>query len=733
MSTGEQEPGRREAAVGATERTPYPTPRQLPAAQGTFLGRDSETATITSALRSADRPVPPVVVIHGPGGVGKSALAVRVAHTVREVYPDGQLYLDLHGASPGLSPLAPEEAVSRCLRAVGVAASSIPTATEEAAAKLRSVLADKRVLLLLDNAADAAQVRPLLPATEGCAALITSRSTFTTVDHTLHVALEVLPANESIALLSRLDFTGRLSSDPSRAAQISELCGHLPLALRIAAARITSRPDWPLATFADRLADQQQRLNQLGCDDLSVRSCFLASYQALLQGDASDAEAARAFRMLGLPDGPDISLTIAARLLDRSEVAAEAALDRLVDTHLLESPAPGRYRFHDLLRLYARELAHVELTEADRYTALDRAWRCYIAIASAADEMIRSPARPRLFEPESEPAITFVDSAHARMWLDDERVNLLSAAEQAARAPHQHSATAIQIAHSIFGFLLNSAHWTVLQHLSQLALDTARLRLDRQAEAQFLSDLGVTAWSSGQGDRAVQLLQDSVAIRRELGDRHGEAAGLKNLATAYTERGQYVEALECAERAVSLWRMTGDRYGEAVILLTMGQVKRRMGELDTAAELLSQYLTIFQKTDHRRAQASALDDLGSTALDRGDVVTAVDCYQRALTLNRDLQADAGVAWNLVGLGEAHRRSGEPRRAVEMCEEALTISRQIGTQQQEGLALWRLGLALADVGEPDRARDCWRQAFPILERLGTPEAAEIRSLLRRTLV
>ena len=331
-------------------------PRQLPADVATFTGREGELARLIGALEAEDRPAPVVCALQGAGGIGKSALAVHAAHRLAGRFPDGQLYVDLHGATDGLSPLAPLEVLGRFLRGLGMEPAAVPTDVEEASAAFRSRVAGRRLLVVLDNARDAAQVRPLLPATPGCAVLVTSRRLLASLDGASHLHLDILPAVDAVELLGRLAGRERVAGEPGPAAEVARWCGWLPLALRISGARLAARPGWPVRALAERLADEQRRLDELDLPDVGVRASFAVSHHELVAStDPLDRAAAGAFGLLGVLDGADVGVPVVARLLDQPADESERVLERLVDAQLLETPSPGRYRLHDLLRLYARE------------------------------------------------------------------------------------------------------------------------------------------------------------------------------------------------------------------------------------------------------------------------------------------------------------------------------------------------------------------------------------------
>ncbi|OMI36047.1 AfsR/SARP family transcriptional regulator [Streptomyces sparsogenes] len=335
---------------------PYHAPRaaQLPAEPADFTGRDTLVRRLTGRLAGAPDPVPPVLALRGPGGVGKTALALRVAHAVRGHFPDGQLYADLLGQDP--APADPAAVLGAFLRALGIPAPAVPDGTPERAALYRSTLAGRRVLVLLDNARAGAQVRPLLPGAPGCAVLVTSRARLADLCGAHAVDLDVMSPGEALVLFARVIGEERAAAEPEACRKAVAACGFLPLAVRIAAARLAARPAWTVAALAALLADERGRLDELRIGDLAVASCFASAYGRLAP------EQARAFRLLALADGPELSATTAAALLgrDRRDPSVGALLESLVDSGLLESPAPGRYRYHELLRLYARHRADVE-------------------------------------------------------------------------------------------------------------------------------------------------------------------------------------------------------------------------------------------------------------------------------------------------------------------------------------------------------------------------------------
>lgn len=344
-----------ETPVWGTVGNASTVPRHLPPDVSRFTGRTAEMATISGAARAANGSGI-IAAVDGMGGVGKSALAVHAAHQLSDQFPDGQLYADLNGCAAEAKPVPPGLVLARLLRALGVASDAVPGDTDEASAMFRALTSERRSLVVLDNARDAAQVRPLLPASATCAVLVTSRQVLGTLECWARLHLDVPSASEAVALLSSLAGTERVSAELTAAQEVAHLCGYLPLALRIASARLVARPHWPIRALADRL--RENRLEELQYADLAIRRSLQASYARLVHSDdAASRAAATAFPFLGrLPD-TEFGLSTAASLLNSSDTVAELSMERLVDVRLLETPAPGRYRCHELIRLFATELA----------------------------------------------------------------------------------------------------------------------------------------------------------------------------------------------------------------------------------------------------------------------------------------------------------------------------------------------------------------------------------------
>ncbi len=422
-------------SIAFREPIPRPVlvrPAQLPADLGDFVGRGSQVGHLAGVLtdRSEDASrALPVVAVTGVGGIGKTTLAVHVAHHVTGTFPDGQLYADLRGA--GAQPRQAGDVLARFLRDLGVPDAAVPVDEEERVVRYRSLLADRRMLVLLDDVRDAAQLRPLIPGAACCAVLVTSRNRLSGLDGATVVALDGLDTADAGELFAGIVGTDRTVAEPAATARVVRACGGFPLAIRIAADRLATRPGWSVRTLADRLADERTRLRELHVADLAVRVTFQTSYHALPAATDQDGiDPARAFRLLALVPDPGIGLAAAAVLFDTSASQAEHALETLVDTHLLTAPEPGRYRFHDLLRVYAAERADAEEPTHVRTDSVHRLLTWYLASAAAADQVLMPASRPFTGD-EHVPDRRFADYRQALRWLDIEHETLLAATRQA--------------------------------------------------------------------------------------------------------------------------------------------------------------------------------------------------------------------------------------------------------------------------------------------------------------
>jgi DNA-binding SARP family transcriptional activator/Flp pilus assembly protein TadD len=655
-----------------------PVPAELPVNAATFTGRRSELRFLRDVL-TGDGPGPRGVAVVGAGGTGKSALAVHVAHSVAERFPDGLLYINLHGATPNAAPLEPQEVLRRFLRSLGVADSAIPTEAEETAGRFRSVTSGRRVLVVLDNARDAAQVQLLLPGSPSCAVLITSRRALGSLDGVTHQRLGMLPDEEALSLFTRLVGTARVAAEPGPAAEVVRQCGNLPLAVRIAAARLTNRPAWQVATLAGRLATEHRRLSELKVDDQAVRASFMVSYHELTATHES-ADAARVFRLLGVLDLPDVSVPVAAALAAVPDEQAEDLLDQLVDMHLVENPVPGRYAMHDLLRLFARERAVEQEGEEDRMRAVERVWHHYVATARTATGLVRPKARWRTEIGVRVPHRQDTDPMTKEgvyLWTDAETCNVLAVVAQAAEAD-DHEVTAALAASFAFP-LYDRGRWG-----DQLKLFTTAVH---------------SAESSGEPAHLALAYSDRGWARSRLGHLH--------------------EAISDLRRSLEVYRQMGNHHRAATQLEGLGGVYRRLGDFDNAISHYHQALDGFREHGDRYLQGGALSNLGVTYQHAGRYQEAIDAHTRSIALLRESGDTLAAAAALGNLAEGHRLAGEAKQSAALFGETLALDRQEGLADTywEAEHLWGLGRALHDLGEDDEARRSWHRSAEILLALG----------------
>jgi DNA-binding SARP family transcriptional activator/tetratricopeptide (TPR) repeat protein len=706
-----------------------PRPAELPMDVADFVGRGGLVGRLEGLL-GGDQQVP-IVAVSGAPGVGKTTLAVHVAHRLGSRFPDGQVYMDLHGATAGLRPLAPVEVLGRLLRAVGTDPAAVPAGVEEASGVWRSRVAGRRLLLVLDNAADAAQVAPLLPGDPGCGVLVTSRRALVGLSGAALVEVEVLAPAEAGELLGRLAGQGRIAAEPQAAAEVVWWCGRLPLALRIAGARLAARPAWPVAALAERLADTHRRLDELALGEVGVRSSLAVSHQQLTTSDDPvDRAAASAFGLLGMLDGPEVGVPVAARLLDQPGGAVEGLLERLVDAHLLETPRPGRYRLHDLLRLYARELAWQHHGEQERAIALTRALGFYVASAWSTLRRLR-PGDPRLAHADRrwrEGGLEFPDQQAALAWLDAERGNLLAAVQQAADTPGLPPEIAIQLTQALHGFFWVRNYLRDWAQVNQTALAVAQRIGDRAAQAQILHNLGVVHWRQGNYAQTLVCDQKSLAIFRELGDRQGQAASLGNLGVAHEEQGRYEQALACYQESLDSFRELGDRRGQGVILNNLGMVHEKQGRYEQALVCHEASLDISRERGDRHGQAISLGNLGMIyeRLDRDELALARQ--HESLAIYRELGDRRGTGWDLNNLGIVYRRQGRYDQALACHRESVAMRREAGDLHGQAESLREVGVTLRALGRTAEARAHWLEALAILESLQTADAEQVRALL-----
>ena len=653
------------AAALAEARIPrlVPAPAQLPADVTDFTGRDDQVKHLSDLLSSAgadgDDGAVRIALVAGSGGLGKTSLAVRAAHRVRSHFPDGQLYVDLLGATP--HPLPAADVLARFLRDLGVDGRDIPVDEDERAARYRTVLAGRHVLVVLDNAHDAAQVRPLLPGTASCAVLVTTRSRMPDLASTRLVDLHVLDDDEALTLFTKVVGDERAAAEPEATAELLLACGGLPLAIRICAARLAMRSGWSIRVMANRLRDEHRRLDEMRAGDLAVRASFQVSFASLPADAQPDGLApADAFRMLGLWHGPSISSTAAAALFGTSEDAAIDALEALVDAHLLESTSPDRYKFHDLLRVYSSERAVADLPEQTRNAAIARLLEWYMRTADAAGTAV-SPDRYDipLVPGKAAPPLSFGTAEEALAWYDAERVNLVVATSQASESGLHEIAWRLPA--PLFQLFSSRGNWTDGIATNRIALESARQVGNRQGEAWILNNLGDALGFTRQAE-GIDCLERSLAIGREIGDRMGEARAANNLADAYHWLGRTDEALELYRRALELNRKVGRRHGEGIALVNLGWTLLDLARAQEAIDHLLQARQAFAEIGYPDGEGYALHILGRCYLLLGRDADALECLRQALASHQATGNRRRQAATLRSLADAQNRRPDGRGA-----------------------------------------------------------------------
>jgi DNA-binding SARP family transcriptional activator/tetratricopeptide (TPR) repeat protein len=676
-----------------------PVPAQLPAGPQPFTGRDEALAALDAVLGD---PAAAVAVISGTAGVGKTTTAIHWAKRACERFPDGQLYVNLRGFHPSAEPLTAGEALRGFLTSLGVPAARVPGDLDAQTGLLRTLLAGRRVLMVLDNARDTEQIRPLLPGTAGCVTLITSRHRLTglvVTDGARPVPLDLLTDGEAQELLARRLGAGRAAAEPDAVRAMADGCARLPLALAIAAARAATRPATTLAGLAAELTGGA-RLDTLttGEPGTDVRAVFDCSYRNLTPA------AARLFRLAGLHPGPDLTPAAAAGLAGEPVEGVVPLLAELTAAHLLAETSPGRYAAHDLLQAYAADRARAEESPAAREAAGSGLAEYLITTTrSAVSAMFQG-------EPESGPTGCFAGPADGRAWLDAERANLVALARHGRP---EHTVALAAAAHRYF----EGGHHTEAYDLHSRALGAARRLGDAGAEAVAAFHLAVTCRRGGDYAEALALLEGVLVLRRAIGDRAGEGWALVERGVSHWRLGDYDRARDDHRAALEVFLAVGDRVGEANQLVMWAIGDRQVGDFAGSAEGLRRALALYEELGHPLGVAHTLNRLGQTEHAAGDHRQALLHHSRALTLFRELGNRPGEAGALDSLGHALRAAGLHEEAADRHRQALTIYREIGEHSVEVEAVNGLAAALSAGGDVDGARSAFTEALRLAEQAG----------------
>jgi tetratricopeptide (TPR) repeat protein/transcriptional regulator with XRE-family HTH domain len=703
--------GHRGAAAAMATRT-------LPRDTAAFTGRHGELARLLAEVThvAADQSLG-IHAIDGMAGIGKTTLAVRAAHQLADRFPDGQFFLPLHAHTPGQRPVDPADALVSLLLTAGLSEQQIPAGLEARAARWRDHIAGKKILLVLDDAVGHGQVRPLLPGTPGSLVLITSRRRLAALEDAAQLSLDTLSPDDAGTLLARLAARPSLHSGDTAVAEITRLCGYLPLAVGMIASQLRHHPARTAAGLAAELAAARDRLSLMYAENLSVGAAFDLSYADL------NPDQQRLFRFLGLVPGPSVDAYGAAALAGVDLPTARRHLDGLYDQHLISEPGPGRYELHDLLCEHARALVATD-DRADREAAITRLLDYYAHAGLAAglhfipwETAYRRPPPGRV--PTDFPDLATFGLAAG--WLEAERANVHAAVAYAAG--HRHSEHAIAMSAAMSGFLIARGHWDQGAALQHSVLAAAREARDRLAEADALAGLGGWQRETGNYPAAAGSLAEAIAIYRAAGDVPGQANALGDLGFLQVLTGDYPAADDSYGQALALARASGDRVSEAFCLQQLGLVQQLVGDYPSATASLQRSLVLFGEADVRLGQAMALNCLAVVLQETGDYASAAASQQEALAIFRDIGHLMGQAYALNDLGLVYQDTGDYTAATASHEEALVLFRDLGNRLGQAEALNRLGELATRTEATERAQKLHGQALSIAREIGaTPEEA-----------
>ncbi|WP_328224389.1 AfsR/SARP family transcriptional regulator [Streptomyces sp. NBC_00310] len=709
---------------------PRPVPDHLPR-QARLVGRRTEIDRIRSAIETASRDGAIVTLesISGMAGIGKSALAIRAAHEFGDRFPEGSIYLNLRAHAQGQEPLAPAAALATLLRYLGVPPQDIPSDVEERAALWRQALGHRRALIVLDDAAGPEQVRPLLPGTTECFVLITSRRRLVGLPRGRSLALDVLPTADAVALFRAFagleevrgpEDPGGRPDDTAEIERIVGLCGHLPLAIEIAANRLSAHPSWDLTVLRELLSRPTDRLAQIRDGYSEIARAFEVSYQTLSSDEQS------AFRLLSLHPGPEFGSCAAAALLGRPLDETERLLESLLQSHVLQEPVPNRFRFHDLLGEYAHLLCTAQDPEEHRGAARSRLADHYLRTADHCDRVLY-PRRIRLAVPDADiaspaaPATTAVavpeasTVGEALSWFTTERQNLLSA-EHLLRQ-HGSGDRAALLSHVLAGFLDGECYWTDSVRLHEAATEYWRAVGREDALCRALLDLSTAYTATGRFAETDRTAREALERARAIGDRDVQAEALRELGILHWHLGLNQQALALQKECLTLCAATGDRWSEARCQNNIAICLLYLGEHEDALSWFRGAIAGFEATDDQRMLAKTLNNLGHLYLRTGDPEGARRTSEHSLRLAERTGSPSDRAILHINIAEIHLATGDAAAAVPLCRAALPVFRRMGARKNEAIALTRLGRAYQDLSDTDRAEDLIRRALSLARSIG----------------
>ncbi|KAB2386118.1 AfsR/SARP family transcriptional regulator [Actinomadura montaniterrae] len=706
------------------DRVPPARPSQLPPAVPDFTGRGDQIDSMLALLTAGDGNEPvSVSAVAGMGGIGKTTLAVHIAHRIRDAFPDGQLFVDLRGAER--DPADPAEVLGRFLRALGVNAAAVPESPGERAALYRSLLADRRILVVLDNAADETQVEPLLPGGRLSRAVITSRTRLTALPGARLIELDVLTPAQAVDLLVHIVGRDRLAAEPEAAAELARMCGHLPLALRVAGARLAAKAHWSIAGFVRRMREQG-RLDELTQRGLSVRTTLHLSYRGL------GADARRLYRLLGLLDAPDFACWTAAALLDRPPAEVAELLETLVDAQLLDAqlrtaqgrpamPGAVRYRFHDLVRDHARELCLEQDGPDERTEALRRALGGLLALTDRVVELVTGGgdclAAGRAVRYPLDEAVVERTLAQAPDWFEDERFGLTTAVRQAARLGEDGLAWEIAVRSSI---LFQPAHYTDdWQQVVADALPVVRAAGDLRGEAALLERTTELACARRDYDRALRSVREALRLFEETENPHGTALALRQLATVHRMTGRFGDAEADGRRARELFQRVGDVAGESHAVLVIGCAQYERGDAGDALGVLTMARDLARRARYTGVELQAVYWIGQALLALGRPGEAQPLFEHIH------EAGTAAGSRLVGMYAAHGlgctsfalgRTEEAERSLRL---ALRLAEERGDPLMRARIMYVLGDLYWDRGDLLSARRLLERALALATEVSVP--------------
>ena len=728
----------------------------LPPDLAGFTGRAGELDRLTDVVHRAGGAVV-ISAIEGMAGIGKTQLAVHAGHRLLAAgHFDRVLFVNLRGFHPDASrpPADPAAVLDGFLRLLGMPGAQIPHPPAARAAAYRELLAGTRTLIVLDNAASAEQVRPLLPDTAGCLTLITSRRDLAELHPTARLTVDVFAPGEAVAFLTAALPGVPPGADPDAVARIARRCGHLPLALSVIAGHIRNTPGWTLTDHADRL-DERERDRRL---EAGVELALDVSYRHLSAGQQ------RLLRLAALHPGQDLDAYAAAALTDTDLDTARTSLAALFRDHLVQPATPGRYTLHDLVRAYAATRAQDQDSPPARRAALTRLYDYYLAATASAVDLVQpgeANVRPSV-APAATPTPALPDRRAALAWLDAERTTLIAVA--AHTATHGWPGHTVRLARTVSRYLQGGRHHDALtlhghayraardsgdlegQAFALSGLGVAHLRLSRSAaadshlreslglfreigdtngQARVLFNLGLIAERAGRFADAIDYKQQSLALDRRTGDRIGEATTLGGLGAVMERAGRFAEATGYYLESLAVARQTGNPRGEAVALHGLGELDVRTGRYAEAADHLGQALDRYRQLGDRDAEAGALESLGVLHTRLGRLDRAAEHYERSIAIFQETGSQDNEAWVRNGLGEVAHAAGRPDGALTHHTEALAIATAVGNRYQQARAQTGLGHARRALGDPAAAREHYRLALDCYTELGLAEADEVR--------